>query len=56
MSLIPSVILHATMAFAVLRHNGIEIGKADFWGAINVLRRPRPQPHGVTKKLEGIPQ
>ena len=56
MSLIPSMILHATVAFAMLRHNGIEIGKADFWGAIHALRRPSPKPHGITKTPEGIRQ
>ena len=42
MSLIPSMILHATVAFAMLRHKGIEIGKADFWGTIHALRWPSP--------------
>lgn len=54
MSLIPSLIFHVTAAFAFLRHNGVEIRKADFLGAISALRRPSPQPHGITKELEGI--
>ena len=30
---IPNVFFHATMAYAILRHNGVELGKADFLGA-----------------------
>jgi hypothetical protein len=55
-SLIPSMIFHVTTAFAFLRHNGVEIRKADFLGAIHALRRPSPQPNSVTKELEGTPQ
>ena len=31
---IPSMIFHVTAAYAILRHNGVEIGKASFLGAI----------------------
>ncbi len=30
---LPNLFFHATTAFAILRHNGIEIGKRDFLGA-----------------------
>jgi uncharacterized protein len=30
---IPNVFFHATTAYAILRHNGVELGKADFLGA-----------------------
>ena len=30
---LPNMLFHATTAFAILRHNGIEIGKRDFLGA-----------------------
>jgi hypothetical protein len=29
---IPNVFFHATMAYAILRHNGVELGKRDFLG------------------------
>jgi hypothetical protein len=28
---IPNVYFHIAMAYAILRHNGVEIGKMDFW-------------------------
>ena len=31
---IPSMIFHVTAAYAILRHNGVEIGKASFLGQI----------------------
>jgi hypothetical protein len=31
---IPSMIFHVTAAYAILRHNGVEIGKASFLGAM----------------------
>ncbi len=34
---IPSMIFHVTTAFAILRHNGVEIGKADFLGNVPVV-------------------
>jgi hypothetical protein len=32
---IPSVYFHLAMAYAVLRHNGVDVGKMDFLGPIN---------------------
>jgi hypothetical protein len=29
----PNVYFHATMAYALLRHNGVELGKTDYLGA-----------------------
>ena len=31
---IPNVFFHVSMAYAILRHNGVEIGKRDFLGPI----------------------
>jgi hypothetical protein len=31
---IPNFFFHATMAYAILRHNGVELGKMDYIGAI----------------------
>jgi len=33
---IPNFFFHATMAYAILRHNGVEIGKRDFLGEIPI--------------------
>ena len=30
---LPQVYFHATTAYNILRHNGVEIGKRDFMGA-----------------------
>ena len=32
---IPNVYFHIAMAYAILRHNGVDIGKMDFLGSIN---------------------
>lgn len=32
---IPNVYFHATTAYAILRHNGVDVGKMDFLGPIN---------------------
>ena len=32
---IPNTYFHVTMAYAILRHNGVDIGKMDFLGPIN---------------------
>jgi hypothetical protein len=32
---IPNVYFHIAMAYAILRHNGVDIGKMDFLGPIN---------------------
>ncbi len=34
---IPNMLFHATAAYAILRHNGVELGKADFLGEVPVL-------------------
>jgi uncharacterized protein len=33
--IIPNVFFHVTMAYAVLRHNGVDVGKMDFLGPVN---------------------
>jgi uncharacterized protein len=32
---LPNFFFHATTAYAILRHNGVELGKADFIGALD---------------------
>jgi hypothetical protein len=32
---LPNVYFHVTIAYAILRHNGVEIGKKDFLGSID---------------------
>jgi uncharacterized protein len=32
---IPNVYFHMAMAYAILRHNGVDVGKKDFLGSIN---------------------
>lgn len=34
--LVPNVIFHATLAYEILRHNGVDLGMADFLGALTV--------------------
>lgn len=34
---IPNMLFHVTAAYAILRHNGVELGKADFLGVLPVL-------------------
>lgn len=34
---IPSVYFHVCTAYAILRHNGVDVGKMDFLGAINLV-------------------
>ena len=31
--LLPNVFFHVTAAYAILRHNGVEVGKKDYMGA-----------------------
>jgi len=33
--ILPNLYFHATAAYALLRHNGVELGKADFIGALD---------------------
>ena len=32
---LPNFFFHVTTAYAILRHNGVELGKADFIGALD---------------------
>jgi len=32
----PDFYFHATVAYAILRHNGVPLGKNDFWGALKL--------------------
>ena len=34
---IPNTFFHIAMAYAILRHNGVDVGKMDFLGSINLL-------------------
>src|ERR1700722_2375114 len=33
--IVPNVFFHVAMAYAILRHNGVDVGKMDFLGPIN---------------------
>jgi len=33
--ILPNLFFHTTMAYALLRHNGVELGKSDFIGALD---------------------
>lgn len=33
---IPNFFFHLTMAYAILRHNGVDVGKRDYLGALNM--------------------
>jgi hypothetical protein len=35
--IIPNVYFHLAMAYAILRHNGVEVGKMDFLGPMNFV-------------------
>ena len=37
---IPNVFFHIAMAYAILRHNGVDVGKMDFLGPINLVPSP----------------
>src|SRR6201999_3170627 len=34
---IPNTYFHIAMAYAILRHNGVDVGKMDFLGPINLV-------------------
>lgn len=34
---IPNTFSHIAMAYALLRHNGVDVGKMDFLGSINLV-------------------
>ncbi|PTL77229.1 DUF1993 family protein [Vitiosangium sp. GDMCC 1.1324] len=38
---LPNVYFHATTAYAILRHNGIDVGKADFIGDLPLFDVPK---------------
>jgi hypothetical protein len=33
---VPNFYFHATTAYAILRHNGIDLGKGDFLGSLSL--------------------
>jgi uncharacterized protein len=35
--IVPNVYFHLSMAYAIVRHNGIELGKMDFLGPMNYV-------------------
>jgi uncharacterized protein len=35
--IIPNTLFHIAMAYAILRHNGVDVGKMDFLGSINLV-------------------
>ena len=37
---LPNFYFHSSTAYAILRHNGVELGKADFWGPIDFVPAP----------------
>ena len=37
---IPNVFFHLAMAYAILRHNAVDVGKMDFLGPINLVPAP----------------
>ena len=34
---VPNTLFHITMAYAILRHNGVELGKRDFLGSLRLI-------------------
>lgn len=36
---IPNVYFHLSMAYAILRHNGVDVGKMDFLGSLNFVQQ-----------------
>jgi hypothetical protein len=34
---LPNFYFHLTTAYAILRHNGVPLGKSDFIGSLNLL-------------------
>lgn len=36
---VPNALFHITMAYAILRHNGVELGKRDFLGSLRMIER-----------------
>lgn len=40
---LPNFFFHAAMTYAILRHNGVKLGKRDFLGAIDVTPAPQKE-------------
>ncbi len=38
---VPNVYFHLSMGYAILRHNGVDLGKMDFLGQLNFIDAPR---------------
>jgi uncharacterized protein len=38
---IPNLYFHLAVAYAILRHNGVDVGKMDFLGPMNFVEAPR---------------
>jgi hypothetical protein len=34
---VPNIYFHLTMAYAILRHNGVDVGKMDYLGPIDLV-------------------
>jgi hypothetical protein len=48
----PNVYFHLSMAYAILRNNGVDVGKMDFLGSINfILEAPRASSQTAHPKL-----
>jgi N-ethylmaleimide reductase len=49
---IPNTFFHLAMSYAILRHQGVDVGKMDFLGPINLVEsRPRPAPSRLEPTL-----
>jgi hypothetical protein len=49
---IPNTFFHLAMTYAILRHQGVDVGKMDFLGPINLVEsRPRPAPSRLEPTL-----
>jgi Domain of unknown function (DUF1993) len=52
-----NVYFHLMAAYAILRHNGVDVGKQDFLGPINwinpLITRAAPDPHHRNQKIQG---
>ena len=46
---IPNAYFHATTAYAILRHNGVDLGKMDFMGSVPLKPATLPPRDGTVK-------
>jgi hypothetical protein len=46
----PNIFFHIAMAYAILRHNGVDIGKMDFLGSMNFVRAGAASPGDHARK------